>query len=130
MPELRVDASEWVVVVHRTVYAVIRRVSIAGDDDYWRVVTGDDDRRRRRLVGYWGSFDEASHNAFAYVERQLPSAWLATGTATTAAPRAMTPQKRLPVRGSDEPPWLGPRGIPQGVDTVWGPPQRDRQERR
>lgn len=126
MPALRVDASEWVVVVHRTVYAVIRRVTIAGDVDFWRVVTGDDDRSRRRLIGYWGSLEEASHNAIAHVERQLPSAWMATGTATTSAPRPMTPQKPLPARGLDQPPWLGHRGIPQGVDTVWGRPPRDR----
>ena len=125
MPELRIDASEWIVVVHRKVYAVIRRVTIAGDDDFWRVVTGEDDRSQRRLIGYWSTLEEASHNAFAYVDRQLPSAWLATGTATTAAPRAMTPQKLPPGRGSDEPPWLGPRGIPQGIDTVWGPLRRD-----
>lgn len=124
------DASEWVVVVHRTVYAVIRRVTIAGDEDFWRVVTGEDDRAHRRLVGYWGSLEEASHNAFAYVERQLPSAWMATGTASSTAPRAMTPQKPLPGRSVDEPPWLGPRRIAAGVDTVWESPSRRRRGQR
>lgn len=125
MPELTPEPSEWAVVVHRRVYAVIRCVAIDGVD-YWRVVTGEDDRSRRRLVGYWGTFDEASHNALAFVERQLPSAWMATGTSSSRAPRAMTPQKPPPARSGDEPPWLGPRGIPRGVDTVWGAPRRRR----
>lgn len=130
MPALRVDASEWVVVVHRQVYAVIRRVTIAADDDFWRVVTGEDDRAQRRLIGYWGSLEDASHNAFAYVERQLPSAWMATGTATSTAPRPMTPQKPIPGRRAAEPPWLGPRGITAGIDTVWESPRRERREQR
>lgn len=129
MPELTVEPSEWVVVIHRRVYVVIRRVTI-GADEYWRVVTGDDERASRRLVGYWGSLEEASHNALAYVERQLPSAWMATGTATFHRPREMTPQKPPPGRSAAEPPWLGPRGIPSGVDTVWGAPRRGRQEQR
>lgn len=129
MPELVVEPSEWVVIVHRRVYAVIRCVVIAGDE-YWRVVTGDQDRAQRRLVGYWGSLDEASHNALAYVERQLPSAWMATGTATFTTPREMTPQKPPPVVVGDESPWHVPGRIPSGVDTVWEAPRRDRRAQR
>ena len=85
VPELNVEPSEWVVIIHRRVYVVIRRVTI-GVEEYWRVVTGDEERASRKLVGYWGSLDEASHNALAYVEQQLPSAWMATGTSTFHAP--------------------------------------------
>lgn len=45
VPELVVEPSEWVVIVHRRVYAVIRCVVITGDE-YWRVVTGEEDRSR------------------------------------------------------------------------------------
>ncbi|QCR19160.1 hypothetical protein [Agrococcus sp. SGAir0287] len=128
MPELRVHASEWIVVVHRITYAVIRRVTIGGDDDFWRVVTGEDDRSRRRLVGYWGTFEEASHNALAFVEQQLPGAWMATGTSTSHERRAMTPQKPLPARDVDRAPWTGWRTIPRGVDTVWETPHRRRRD--
>ncbi|MFC7431631.1 MULTISPECIES: hypothetical protein [unclassified Agrococcus] len=123
MPELRPEPCEWAVIVHRRVYVVIRCVEIDGDD-YWRVVTGEDDRAHRRLVGYWGSLEEASHNALAFVERQLPGAWMATGTSSSRTPRAMTPQKPPPAPAQQEPSWPGPRGIPHGVDTVWGAPRR------
>lgn len=129
MPELTVEPSEWVVIVHRHVYVVIRCVVIAGVE-YWRVVTGDDDRSRRRLVGYWGSLEEASHNALAFVEHQLPPAWMATGTATSHRPREMTPQKPPPGVAEAEPPWRGHGGVPRGVDTVWSAPRRGREGER
>ncbi|GAA2176236.1 hypothetical protein GCM10009846_29220 [Agrococcus versicolor] len=129
MPELSVEPSEWVVMVHRRAYAVIRRVTIAGDDGFWRVVTGEDDRSRRRLIGYWGSLEEAAHNALAYVEHRLPSAWMATGTSTSVVPRAATPQRPLPGRSPGEP-GIGPGTIPRGLDTVWGPSRRDRRAQR
>jgi hypothetical protein len=130
VPELSVEPSEWVVLVHRRAYAVIRRVTIAGDDDFWRVVTGEDDRSRRRLIGYWGSLEEAAHNALAYVEHRLPSAWMATGTATSLVPRSATPQKPLPGRSPHEPAKAGAPGVPRGLDTVWGPSRRDRRAQR
>lgn len=123
MPSVSVEPSEWVIVVHRRVYVVIRCIEIAGQE-YWRVVTGEEVRSQRRLVGYWGTFDEASTNAIAYVEQQLPPAWLATNTATFRSPGKMTPQKPPPEHSSEEPPWRSPRVIPRGVDTVWGDPRR------
>lgn len=111
------DPTEWAVVIHRRTYVVIRRVELHGED-FWRVVTGEDDRSKRRLIGYWGTFEEATHNALAWVERQLPPAWLATGTSTFVRPREMTPQKPPPDRS------VQTSSIPRGVDTVWGAARR------
>lgn len=95
--DLSAVAVEWVVPhpqVQGAAGAIIRLVSI-DRQPYWRVVTGERDRSQRSLIGYWGSLEEAEHNAIAWWERKLPHL-LAEGGSRFREPRQLTPQKPPP----------------------------------
>ncbi len=50
--------------------AIVRLVQLGQRrEPYYRAVTPEDDRALRRLIGYWGSVDEAHEGVLALYER-------------------------------------------------------------
>lgn len=74
--------------------AVVRLVALGPRrEPYYRAVSPEPDRPQRRLVGYWGSLDEAHDGVLALYEH-LSNRALAGGDAPPSRP--LVPQKPPP----------------------------------
>ncbi|QPZ39687.1 hypothetical protein [Paramicrobacterium chengjingii] len=91
---------EWVIKSARedNPIAYVRMLHLGPQHElYFRAVTYSPHHDQRRLLGYWGSLEEAIRNIHHIELSKLPAAWLATGGATTKEIPASTPQKPPPV---------------------------------
>ncbi|MCW4458203.1 hypothetical protein [Microbacterium sp. MPKO10] len=90
---------EWVIKSVRKDYpaAVVKMLHLGPKHDvYFRAVTYSPHPDQRRLIGYWGSLDEAVRNVQHWEMSKLPPAWLATGGSTIREMPPATPQKPPP----------------------------------
>lgn len=99
-------AVEWEVrtPLEGLVVAIVRLVELGRRrEHYYRAVTANPDRSQRRLIGYWGSADDAHDGVLALYEHGTGRS-LSGGD--TKPSRALVPQKPPP---PDEPPGMAAR---------------------
>lgn len=78
--------------------AIVRLLELGErQEPYYRAVTCERDPARRRLLGYWGSLDDARLGVLALYERSTGQA--IGGTAAPAAMLPLVPWKPAPAGG-------------------------------